>query len=126
MTLKIEVGKKYKTRLDSVVNIFAFDSGVYVGRLLVCHNSNRIGQISQFKSDGLCTSFQDCSELVSEYKEPVFKWFNMYDTCEGIMYYSSLSEAKKGHMGRSDYSSAKKIAIIRINMNTGEVTNEPI
>lgn len=114
MTLKLEVGKMYIN--DASVNKFkvvGLDGDSVWYRVI--------------RPDG---SFQHHSCFTKalnnwkEYKEPEYKWFNIYKEYVGASRFTSKDSADAQAIISAER--CHRIACVRLDMDTGECVNEPI
>ena len=129
--LPLEVNKTYLDGYNRKVRIICTDRVAPVGSAKViglCIDS--VSENPGFYTDeGLMfgTGYDKKLNLVSEYREPDYRWFNVYDTFisqwldqNKNSLYSSRTQAD------SKAGDSKRLAVCRINLETGEVTNEDL
>jgi len=129
--LDLEVGKVYKNRRGQKCKVLATDyagpCGVSVvlqilgigsepDKVMYCYNDGRQLPASLNRSHVL--------DLVSEYREPRYRWLNIYESEPGISYFETKEEANL--VSQINGVTSHCINCIRIDLNSGEIKSEDI
>lgn len=131
--LKLEIGKTYLDGCNRKVVILKDDykslSGRnYIGVISLPNGFECIGSYSIIGSNNYPIGPKDPPiklflDLVKEYKEPKYEYFNVYNQSYGYARYPTKAEADE-NVTKS--WGVKRIALVKINIDTGEVANEPV
>lgn len=136
MKLKLEVGKTYVDKTDEKVRIVAVRKGTtgsadYIG----LRSDSGIEYAEYYFESGErigCPKYN----ILQEFKEPEYRWVNLYDryavlgtvcTIRYEVWHISKSVAEEvNEKFEKEFDGSKRIACIRVDINTGEARNEPI
>lgn len=125
--LKLEAGKTYLTRDGRKARVLCTDiNGMYLVAVALQDKNSTRENITGYMPNGSFWSniLQSDSDLVSEYHEPKYWWVNVYRLDPFI---GSKCESKnQADMVAHHYKEYVRIALLKINQETGEAVNEPL
>lgn len=115
MTLKIEAGKRYRTRGGDEVEVLRTDINSADPVLGVITYKNSGGQSAiSFKEDGSYLGEMEYShDLISEIRPKRVVWLNVYEEDEGASFFSSRQEADADYL-KWRATTPARIACVRV------------